>query len=123
MPQGESHSAIRDLGVKYQLVTDETPMLVLGDDAFTRHGIERRNQQRVALEQTAQSARAAAPQPVNYRVDTAAADDSFAGADAQPERWWQLGGGGALPPFVVIAMAVFSALALRLTRRGSSAKN
>lgn len=120
MPQGESKSAIRDLGVKYQLVTDETHMLVLGDDAFARHGIERRNQERVALERTAQNVRAAAPQPATYRVDSP--QQPFTPAPA-PSIGRSIGGGGALPPGVVFAMAAFSALALRLTRRDSSARN
>jgi len=64
----ESRDAIRDLGLGYQLVTDETAMLVLGDEGFERHGVERRNRQRVAREHAARQQRA--QQPVrNRRVD------------------------------------------------------
>jgi Ca-activated chloride channel family protein len=64
----ESGDAIRDLGVEYQLVTDETSMIVLSDAAFQRHGIERRNQRRTAIEHQAQAQRHS--QPVrNHRVD------------------------------------------------------
>ncbi len=68
LPPSESDDAIEHLGVQYQLVTDQTSMVVLDDDTFARRGIERRNQQRTALERTAQSARAAAPAK-SYRVD------------------------------------------------------
>ncbi|MBW2274278.1 MAG: VWA domain-containing protein [Deltaproteobacteria bacterium] len=67
-PADESKDAIRDLGVAYQLVTDETSMLVLGDESFARHGIERRNRERVAREHTAQAQRSQQPAQ-NRRVD------------------------------------------------------
>ena len=53
----ESKESIRDLGVAYQLVTDETSMIVLADEGFQRHGIERKNQDRIQLEQSAQTQR------------------------------------------------------------------
>ena len=69
VPADEARDAITHLGVTYQLVTDHTSMLVLEDTAFDQRGIERRNLQRVGLEQRARSVRAA--QPVrSYRVDT-----------------------------------------------------
>ena len=59
---------IEKLGVDYQLVTDYTSMVVLSDASFAEYGVERRNQQRTAIEQDAQTRRAA--QPVrNNRVD------------------------------------------------------
>ena len=64
----EMEAAVRDLGVGYQLVTDETSMVVLDDRAFESHGIERRNRERVARERSAQTRRAG--QPIrSYRVD------------------------------------------------------
>lgn len=60
-PAAESHDAIRDLGVAYQLVTDHTSMLVLDDATHDRRGIARDNQKRVAAERAAQSVRAAQP--------------------------------------------------------------
>ncbi len=72
MAQGESQSQIRDLGIGYQLVTDETSMLVLSDETFKQYNIERRNQARTAIEHAAQSKRAAEPVR-NYRVDTPSA--------------------------------------------------
>lgn len=57
----ETKAAVRDLGLQFQIVTDETSMLVLKDDAFTRHGIGRDNQVRADAERSAQLARAATP--------------------------------------------------------------
>ncbi|MFA6999158.1 MAG: hypothetical protein WC198_08375, partial [Victivallaceae bacterium] len=68
VPESEKAQMISDLGVQYQLVTDETSMLVLTDEAFRTHGVKRLNQARVAVEHAAQSARVAAPIR-NYRVD------------------------------------------------------
>ena len=53
---------------RYQLVTDETSMLVLGDEAFERHGVERHNRERVGREHAAQAQRAQQPAR-NRRVD------------------------------------------------------
>lgn len=60
MKPSEAKDSIRDLGVAYQLVTDETSMIVLADEGFQRHGIERKNQQRIAAEQAAQTQRQSA---------------------------------------------------------------
>ncbi len=68
MPAQESQNAIRDLGVQYQIVTDETSMVVLSDQVFQKHNIKRRNQTRIAREHKAQSARRQAPIK-NHRVD------------------------------------------------------
>ncbi len=64
----EAATSIEFYGTEYQIVTDETSMVVLTDEAFARHGIERRNQQRTAVEHAVQAQRAQAPvQPT--RVD------------------------------------------------------
>lgn len=55
----EAKDSIRDLGVNYQLVTDETSMIVMAAEGFQRHGIERKNQQRIAAEHAAQAQRQA----------------------------------------------------------------
>ncbi len=105
----ESRHGIRDLGLQYQLVTDETSMLVLPDEAFERHGIGRRNLQRTQREHSAQAARASAPAPTaatSRRVD----HDSQPFTPARTPRLGN-GGGGALPPFAVILMALFAGLA------------
>ncbi len=69
-PDSEAAEAIRDLGITYQVVTDETSILLLDDNAFKRHGIDRRNLDRMQIEHAAQQARAIQPvQPT--RADTA----------------------------------------------------
>jgi Ca-activated chloride channel family protein len=55
MPDAEMRSKVADLGVKYQLVTSETSMLVLDDSGFSENGIERLNQARTDVEHAAQS--------------------------------------------------------------------
>lgn len=125
VPAGEASTAIRDLGVAYQLVTDETSMLVLSDEAFTRHGIERRNKDRIATERKAQATRRTRP-PVNRRVDrsqpmypdrahdTSRRDRSGGGGGGGG------GGAGALDPFSVglaLALAAAGVAAARRRRR------
>ena len=55
-PAAESHDAIQNLGVAYQIVTDYTSMVVLDDATHAKRGITRNNQQRTATERTAQIA-------------------------------------------------------------------
>ncbi|HET8577680.1 MAG TPA: VIT domain-containing protein [Methylomirabilota bacterium] len=70
MPAREADQQVRDLGLSYQLVTDQTAMVVMTDESFAERGIERRNRARIALERQAQSARGAQPAG-NYRADQA----------------------------------------------------
>jgi Ca-activated chloride channel family protein len=108
-PATEADNAIEHLGVAYQIVTDQTAMVVMGDESFTRRGIERRNQQRVAGERTAQSVRAS--QPVrNYQVD--AAKPTY--TKPAPSLGGGGGGGGAIDPQLV---ALIGALLLFATYR------
>jgi Ca-activated chloride channel family protein len=105
----ESRDAIRDLGVGYQLVTDETSMLVLSDAGFDRHGIERRNRERIAVEHQAQARRHG--QPVrSHRVDE---QKPMFRAPAPGI------GGGAIDPLTGIIAFGLGALALAGRRRAS----
>lgn len=54
MPDSEMRSRVAELGVKYQLVTRETSMLVLDDAGFAENGVERMNQARTDVEHAAQ---------------------------------------------------------------------
>ncbi len=75
----EGETAVEDLGVEYQIVTDETSMVVMDDSAFEEHGVERRNRSRVASERDARARRAA--QPIrSYEAD--AHDPMFGGRTA-----------------------------------------
>ncbi|MDE0769130.1 MAG: hypothetical protein OSB19_12150, partial [Opitutaceae bacterium] len=97
----ESESAITDIALQYQLVTDYTSMLVLSDETFTRHGVDRRNQDRISKERKAQSERSQAP-IVNRRVDRN--KPTFqAPAPRIPSGD---GGGGAVHPFVIVGLAL-----------------
>lgn len=91
----EADAAVEDLGVAYQLVTDQTSMVVLSDEAFAKHGIDRRNQARVSTEREAQAKRRNAP-PKNRRVDRDR--PMFDWPSPSP------GGGGALDPVLALLM-------------------
>ena len=60
--------AITGLAVEYSLVTDYTSMVVVRDEVFAAHGIERHNRKRLAVEQAAQQSRAQQAAP-SRRVD------------------------------------------------------
>lgn len=68
MDSGAAADAIRDLGVTYQLVTDETSMAILSDAGHRRQGIVRSNEARVATEQAAQAQRAQQAPQSNVQV-------------------------------------------------------
>jgi Ca-activated chloride channel family protein len=107
LPPAEAEDAIRNLGVQYQLVTDHTSMVVLGDDVFARRGIARNNKQRIELEHQAQAVRATAP-PANRRVDSNG--PMFSG------RSHGVRGGGAIDPL----MALLAVLTLLVVFRARS---
>ncbi|WP_269543140.1 VIT and vWA domain-containing protein [Cerasicoccus fimbriatus] len=69
LPASEASTMIQDIGVQYQIVTDETSMLVLDDATFAKHGIDRKNQQRMQAEHAAQAQRQASPAKV-VRADS-----------------------------------------------------
>ncbi|MBC8038933.1 MAG: VWA domain-containing protein, partial [Opitutaceae bacterium] len=108
LPPSETKDAITSLGVTYQLVTDHTSMIVLDDATHASRGIDRKNQQRIATERTAQSVRAA--QPVkNYQVD-ASQPTYTAPAPHVSHSGGGGGGGGALERKDIVLLAVFIGL-------------
>ena len=109
--EGESKQAVRDLGVAYQIVTDETSMIALDDMAFARRGMERRNESRVAREVAAAQTYPASTG--TRQVDTAKPmytkkAPSFGG-----------GGGGAVEPWMA-GLALAGALGWFGWRRGKA---
>ena len=91
-------SAVIDIAVENSLVTDYTSMIVMRDEQFEKHGIERKNKDRVAKEQAAKKQRAAAPVQSN-RVD-----------NSQPafnSKRSSHGGGGAFNPLMLLPFVVF----------------
>lgn len=110
-PPTEAKDAITNLGVNYQLVTDHTAMVVMSDESFAARGIERRNQQRTAVEHAAQAARANAPAK-NYRVDTQ--QPAFPSQAPHVSR----GGGGAIDRgMLALIIAIGALAAMRYFRR------
>jgi len=93
MPEKELEEVERNFGVKYQLVTDETSMLVLSDESFANHGIKRHNKKRVAIERRAQSQRANKPVR-NYTVSN--------NQNTFRHRAPSIGGGGAIDPITAL---------------------
>lgn len=90
----EARNRVRDLGIQYQIVTDETSMVVLADEGHLRHGIERRNAQRMSVERQAQSARLAqAPR------DPTQASGGALGSRSTGDR---VLGGGSLDKFIAL---------------------
>jgi len=65
----EARQSISDIGVAYQIVTDETSMVLLSDERFAERGIERRNLRRSTAEAQARAVRASQP-VTNHRVDS-----------------------------------------------------
>lgn len=109
MSRSEADDAIRDLGVGYQLVTDQTSMVVLSDEAFTERKIERRNQKRIAIERQARARRVQQP-PRNYRVDKK--------KPMFKVRAPSIGGGGAFDPMTAsIALGLAGAAFASMRRR------
>lgn len=103
MPPSESETAIQDLGLNYQIVTDYTSMVVLSDSAFADRGIERCNQARMAREQQAQVIRS--QQPVkSHRVDGKKPAFKFKVPSLG-------GGGGAIDPLTGGLALFFSTIA------------
>lgn len=90
LPASEARDTVQMLGVNYQLVTDHTAMVVLDDGTHARRGIARHNQQRTALEQGAQSVRAAQPAR-SSRADTA--QPAFSAPAPNVARYGNGGGG------------------------------
>jgi Ca-activated chloride channel family protein len=113
---GEAKAMIRDLGVRHQIVTDETSMVVLADEAFERHGVQRQNRERVARERVAQAERLVQAQQTppaarNRRVD------SHEPAFHLPTPSLPRGGGGAIDPASGLAALALAGGALLARRR------
>jgi Ca-activated chloride channel family protein len=95
----ESSQAIVDLAEEYSLVTDYTSMVVVREEQFRYHGIERRNQARVAKEQAAREQRSATP-VVDNRVDQK--QPMYSEPRAYPSSGRS--GGGALGPWLLLLL-------------------
>lgn len=113
IPSSEAGSMIAQLGVDYQLVTDHTSMVVLSEEAFTRHGIGRANRDRVAIERQAKAQRESRP-VVSRRVD--AAQPMFDQAAPTLSGGGGGSGGGALDPGMATLALLVAACVYFLSR-------
>ncbi len=102
--------AVTDLALEYDLVTDYTSMVVLREEAFTQHNIQRKNQQRVANEQQARQQRAAAPVS-SKRVDTQ--QPMFKGNRPGLSGGGSSSGGGAFGPWALLLLIPLIAVRMR----------
>jgi Ca-activated chloride channel family protein len=112
LPESELTGAVSDIGVTYQIVTDETSMLLLDDARFQERGIERRNKKRMEQEHAAQQARRnVQPKPVR-------ADSSKPMFGKKPS-YSTGGGGGALEgPFVIVLLTSLLVIRRKRARLG-----
>jgi len=104
----ETESALTDLALQYQLVTDYTSMLVMSDSQFQEYGLERRNLARVNVENIAQQTRAQ-KSVTNYRVDQQ--KPTFGNGSKSPS----FGGGGSISAWYAAFIAALLALLARRT--------
>ncbi len=114
----ESEDAIVDLALQYQLVTDYTSMVVLSDEAFARHGVERHNRDRLSIEHAALHKRSAAP-VVSRRVDQS---QPMFSQPAPRIPSGGLGGGGAVHPLTFVAILALVAVGALAGRERSGRK-
>ncbi len=119
LPPEEAQATVRMLGVNYQLVTDQTSMVVLDDAAHARHAIARHNENRTAIERAAQSVRSGQPAR-QARMD--AAQPAFPAPAPHVSRYGQgsgAGGGDLGGDTVLLAfMAAIVLAGLWFGRRG-----
>ena len=94
-------SAVIDIAVENGLVTDYTSMIVMRDEQFEAHGIERKNKARVAKEQKAKTQRAQAP------VQSRRADTSQPAFTSNRSSHGG-GGGGVFNPLMLLPFVVFA---------------
>ena len=109
-PAKETAVIIRKLGEHYQLVSEETAMIALTDEAFEREGVARDNLRRVTAEHAAQDLRAG-----SAAVDRSTGQPMFSGKAPRPSS-----GGGAIDPVSGGIALSLGALALYRRRREQS---
>ena len=93
--EGDYKNAIVDLAVENSLVTDHTSMIVMRDEQFAAHGIERKNKQRRDKETKAKEKRSQAPVK-SHRADTSKP------AFSKPRASHSSGGGGGSLNFLLL---------------------
>jgi Ca-activated chloride channel family protein len=112
MPEAEARAKVTKLGIDYQLVTDETSMIVLDDAGFEEHGVERKNRDRTSLEQDP-----AGTPPVASTPGASSSGRPSSGYSTDDGEAY----GGALDPLeavllLVLTLALFAPLSSRRQR-------
>ncbi len=103
----DTKQAITDIALEYGLVTNYTSMVIMREEAFAHHGIDRKNKQRVQQEHDARNVRRSLPVQ-NNRVD----NNRPMYSNPAPTH---SGGGGSMGLGIVLIMLVM--LSARLTQR------
>ncbi|MCH6257046.1 VWA domain-containing protein [Puniceicoccaceae bacterium K14] len=103
----ESEQAIADIGIAYQIVTEGTSMIALDDEGFMRHGIERKNQQRLNTERMAQT----------QRVQNSGAQRVDSQRPMYTNNTPSHSGGGAIEPWLALLIASSVAIYLSVNRK------
>jgi Ca-activated chloride channel family protein len=117
----EAAERVRRLGIEYQLVTDQTSMIVLDDAGFEEHGVARRNRDRTAIEDGAGTGTGTGAgtgtgtgtgTPGSSNGTSGGGDGGYGGSS----------GGGALDPMsvAILAMALAALGGARARRRGAA---
>ncbi|MEL0585132.1 MAG: VIT and VWA domain-containing protein [Candidatus Thiodiazotropha sp. (ex. Lucinoma kazani)] len=113
--EADLKQAITDISKEYGLVTDYTSMLVVRNEVFDRHGIQRSNQQRVATEQAARQQRSQKPtqtRQVDQQRPMFNKPRATLGGGSK--------GGGAIGPFDIVLLVLLATILLPLKRRITS---
>lgn len=98
---GDIRKAVTDLGLEYGLVTNETSMVVMREEMFQQHGIDRSNAQRRQLERAAQAQRQQQPARSN-RADSS--QPMFRDEPRHSVGGGGSGGAGAVSPWLVLLL-------------------
>lgn len=75
-PDQDAKDAIKDIALNYGLVTGQTSMLVVREEVFANHNIQRTNKARIAKEQQARAQRSQQPKAANTAVQQASSAGS-----------------------------------------------
>lgn len=106
----ESKAAITDLSLQYGLLTEYTSLLVVKEQVFAQHGIERKNKQRVEREQQARQQRANQTVAASPRADAA---KPISQRPAATHRSSGSNGGGSADWLFLVALSLIALPRLR----------
>lgn len=115
----ELSASIVNIATQYSIVTDYTSMIVVSEEQFEKHGIDRSNDRRVSRERQARETRS-----LQLSRDYTAQPTQIASADpsSQPTgfgpRAPRIGGGGAIDPLTGLVVLTMAGCGIAASRRG-----